>query len=479
MALFALGLMAKPMLVTLPFVLLLLDYWPLGRLHTKPRPPCWGGSCTATPEATVQLLPQQSVKPRPVVAGDGATAGRGLMANVWLLVREKIPLFVLVAASCAATSLAQFHEIVVRWNVMPLSVRVSNAVVSYVAYLGQFFYPARLAVIYPHPGPGLPLWKPAAALVALTAISIAVLAWRQRRPYLLVGWFWYLGMLVPVIGFVQVGVQAKADRYTYLPQIGLCVALAWGVAQAVASWPCRRWVCGTASALALAILVACAWRQTTFWRNSLALWNHTLACTARNSVAHYNLGLVLAGSGQFDEAIAHYRQALKIEPHYAQAHNNLGCILADRGQFDEAIAHYRQALKFKPDFAEAHNNLASALAAHGGIDEAIAHYQMGLRIKPSDANAHNNLGLIFAGRGRVDDALIEYRKASELMPDNAVFHKNLGSALFGCGRIDEAIAEYQKALKIKPDFAQAHNNLGCAWPVAARLTSPSPIIDRP
>ena len=238
----------------------------------------------------------QSVKPRPVVAVDVATAGRGFMANGWFHLLEKIPLFVLAAASCVATTLAQ-RRAIVPVDAMPLSARISNALVSYVAYLGQFFYPVGLAVLYPHPGPGLPLWKPVAALLALAAISIAVLVWRRRRPAVLVGWFWYLGMLVPVIGLVQVGTQAMADRYTYLPQIGLCIALAWGAAQAVASWPYRRWACGAGSALVLAVLMACAWRQTTFWRDSEALWKHTLDCTSRNSVAHDNLGFVLARQG--------------------------------------------------------------------------------------------------------------------------------------------------------------------------------------
>ena len=175
-------------------------------------------------------------------------------------------------------------------NVVPLSARISNAPVSYVAYLGQFFYPAGLAVFYPHPGPGLPLWKPIASLVALTAISIAVLAWRRRCPAVLVGWFWYLGMLVPVIGLVQVGAQAMADRYTYLPQIGLCIALSWGTMHVVRSWPYRGRVCGAGSALVLAILMACAWRQTTFWRNSETLWTHTVECTSRNAMAYNSLG---------------------------------------------------------------------------------------------------------------------------------------------------------------------------------------------
>jgi tetratricopeptide (TPR) repeat protein len=415
MALFALGLMAKPMLVTLPLVLLLLDYWPLGRLVAVTR----------------------------------------------RVVLEKIPLFVLAAASCVATTLAQ-GQAVAGLSKVSLLARLYNAPVSYEAYLGQFFYPVRLAALYPHLGPQLPLWKAVAALLVLAAISIAVLKSRRRRPAVFVGWFWYLGMLVPVIGLVQVGSQAMADRYTYLPQIGLCMALAWGASQAVPSWPYRRWLCGIGSALVLAILMACAWRQTTFWRNSVALWNHALECTSRNSVAHNNFGYVLSGGGQTAEAIAHYRQALEIEPDYVEAHNNLGTTLAGLGRMDEAIVEYRKALKSKPDFAGAHNNLGNALFRRGQIAEAAAHYRKALEAEPDFADAHNGLGNALQGLGRLNDAIAEYRKALESKPDDASAHNNLANALKGIGQIDAAIAEYRKSVKINPDFAEAHCGLGNA-----------------
>ena len=265
---FALGLLAKPMLVTLPFVLLLLDYWPLGRITSRG----WGGSCTATPGATVQLSPQLK---------------RGRQECLPHLIAEKLPLLLLAGAECMATSAAQ-QKALVPVDIVPISSRIANAVVSYVAYLGQFFYPVGLSAFYPHPQDSLPMWKIAVAATVLIGISLAVvLAWR-RIPCLFVGWFWYVGMLVPVIGVVQVGSQAMADRYTYLPQIGLCIAVTWSAAavgqiflSAKKNAGYRRWAGGVASALVLAALMACASQQTTFWQNSETLWTRAVACAPK------------------------------------------------------------------------------------------------------------------------------------------------------------------------------------------------------
>jgi hypothetical protein len=300
--LFALGLMAKPMLVTLPLVLLLLDYWPLGR-----------------------------------------------RTDVWFLVLEKIPLLVLAAGIGVATTLAQSQDIVTS-DMIPLSARISNALVSYVAYLGQIFYPVGLAVFYPHPGTSLPIWKPTLSLLALTGISIAALLWRRRYPAVLVGWLWYLGMLVPVIGLVQVGGRAMADRFTYLPHVGLCIALAWGTARAVASWPYRRWVCGAGSVLVLAILMAAAWRQTTYWRDSKTLWTRAIECTSCNVVAYNNLSWLCATSPEASirngkEAIELAQQAVRLTggqwPNYL---DTLAAAYAEAGRFSEAIKTARAAL---------------------------------------------------------------------------------------------------------------------------------------
>ena len=244
------------------------------------------------------------------------------------------------------------------------------------------------------------------------------------------GWLWYLGMLIPVIGLVQVGGQAHADRYTYLPQIGLYLALIWAVGSLGAGWRHRRVVLGGLSTVILVALIFCARAQTSYWRNSEVLWTHTLACTSDNYIAHYNLGDALVKMGRRDEAIAQYQKTLQITPNYAEAHDNLGSVLLQKGRVDEAIAHYQTALRITPENATAHNNLGNALRQKGRVDEAIAQCQVALQINPDYADAHDNLG-------------------------NALFQKR---------RVAEAITHYQKALQINPDYAEAHNNL--AWVLA-------------
>ena len=406
MVLFALGLMAKPMLVTLPFVLLLLDYWPLGRmtpLAAENRNKRWGGSCTATPGATVQLSPQRifSIPPQRIFSFS------------MRLAMEKVPLLVLAAASCAATLWAQSEAIAVNEHI-PLPLRMGNAVVSYVAYLVQLVYPAGLAVLYPFPESDLPMWKVAGALLLLAAICGGVVALRRRCPYLLVGWLWYLGMLLPVIGLVQVGLQSMADRYTYLTQIGLCIALAWGVAQFTQSWPYRGWVCGIASALVVATLLGCAWQQTSYWRDNQTLWTHTLACTSKNYVAHNNLGLAIADVNRLQEAIEHFQQAIRFNPKYPEAHNNLGFALLLTGQFQTAIKHCEQAVQLKPDFPEAYNNLGIALLQAGQAEEAMKNFKQALYLKPDYINACNNLALAYANMHRSSEAIATAQKAWDL-----------------------------------------------------------------
>ena len=468
-AAFALGLTAKPMLVTLPLVLLLLDYWPLGRLFVgwvdghrraelvgEPHQERFGRS----PSRAAQ--PQGPLK-TPLVP-DGTPIAELSVPPVVPPVRlivEKLPLFVLAAASCAVTLAAQ-REGVQSLEQLPFPWRVANAAVAYVAYLGKTLCPTGLAVLYPLPKDPPPVLEAIAAIAVLGAISTAVFVVRRKCPYLLVGWLWYSGMLVPVIGLVQVGAQAMADRYTYLPQIGLYAAIAWGAAHVAGAWPYRRWGVAAVASLVVAGLIACSWQQTRYWRDSETLWTHTLACTAQNPIAHNNLGLALADRGQLDEAIDHYRKALKINPNHVEAYNNLGLALADRGQFDEAVDHYRQALEIKPDFVEAHNNLATTLAGSGKIDDAVAEYRKAIEIKPDYADAHFNLGNVLARCARFDEAMDHYRKALEIDPGFVEARNNLATTLARRGRIDEAIAEYRKALEARPDDVKAHNNLGNA-----------------
>jgi protein O-mannosyl-transferase len=441
-ALFALGLMAKPMVVTLPFVLLLLDYWPLGRMA--------GG-------AKLPLSPPGSA---------GASSSR-LWDKPFVrlpfvrLAVEKIPLFALLVASCAATPFTQ-GKAVASLDAIGLSSRIANALVSYAAYAGKFFYPLGLAVFYPHPQARLLPWRPASAFLILSAVSLAALVWRRRHPYLIVGWLWYLGMLVPVIGLVQLGGQAMADRYTYLPQIGLCIALAWGIAHVAGSSSGRRWVCGVAAALALGLLMTCAWRQTAFWRNSEALWRHTLACTSHNVIAQINLGNTLLDSGRVDEAIAYYQQALRIKSDSATAHYNLGSALAGSGRADEAVAHYQQALAIKPDYADAHINLGAALISRGEPSEAIRHYRRALEIEPECIEPRAILANLLNRQGRLDEAVQEYRTLLRLQcPTLAEAHCNLAIALQQGGKTDESLEHYREAVRLRSNLSDGWNNM--AW----------------
>jgi tetratricopeptide (TPR) repeat protein len=466
--LFALGLMAKPMLVTLPLVLLLLDYWPLGRVAGA-----WNREQGAESKEPNQSLP----------------------ASFPRLVVEKLPWLALAAASCLVTYWAHTTA-VVDVERLTLATRFANATVSCIAYVAGFLCPVNLAVFYPHPQHTLPIWEIAGAGLLLAGISLAVVASRRKFPYLTVGWLWFLGMLVPVIGLVQVGSQAMADRYTYLTQIGLCIAVVWAVRLLLGEGPLGidqritsgfvafrsakaatfaerkatfidrpilgRWLCGAGGALLVAGLMACAWRQTTYWQNSETLWTHTLACTSQNSTALKSLGKFLACRGRLDEAVTRFRQALEIQPHSAEAHSDLGYALAGLGRLDEAIVEFQRALEIDADLAEAENNLGIALAGQGRLEKAVAHYRRAVEIKPDYAQGHFNLGNALAGLGRLDEAIPQFQRALEIKGDLAEARGSLGFALASCGRVDEAIDQFRQALEIRPDYADAHRGLGVA-----------------
>jgi len=459
---FALGLTAKPMLVTLPFVLLLLDYWPLrrvaggGRWAVVSRPGVEGRGLPPThrPLPTAPYPPPTARHPLP-------TAHRPPSTPALRLIVEKLPLLALAAASCAVTLSAQ-RDAMQSLERVAFSERVANAAVAYVSYLGKMFCPTALAALYPFPRNPLPIWEVVAAVTVLLAISMAVFVARRKCPCLLFGWLWYLGTLVPVIGLVQVGGQAMADRYTYMTQIGPYTALAWGTVCVVGSWPYRRWAFAGFSALMFAGLMVCAWQQMRFWRDSETLWKHTLDCTSQNYLAHNDLGVDLAGRGEVGAAIFQYQKALEIKPDYAEAYNNLGNVLAGHGQAVAAITDFQTALEIKPDYAEAHYNLGAALAGRGEVGAAIVHLKRALEIKPDYAKAHNKLGNLIADRGDADAAIAHFQKALEIKPDYSDAHNELGVALAGRGEVDAAIAHFQRALEIEPDYAEAHYNLGVA-----------------
>jgi tetratricopeptide (TPR) repeat protein len=371
---FALGLMTKPMLVTLPLVMLLLDYWPLGRFS-----PGGHTAGSARPLASLPaLLP---------------------------LLKEKIPFFACTAASAAVTVLAMKKGGTIQSiGEMPLALRTANVVTAYMKYLGKLLWPTDLAVFYPLPA-AIPLWQAIGALLLLLAITAGVLRAGRRQPYLVTGWFWYVITLVPVIGLVQVGTQAMADRYTYLPSVGLFIAAAWGVPALLQPLPFRKNLLAALAGIAVIASATLTWRQLPNWQDSLTLYRHTLAVTTGNDKIHYNYGLALVGRQQADAAIAEFRKAIAINPHFLDAHNNLGAALAGQGRLDEAIAAYQQAIRANPNYALAYLNLGIAYYRRGQYDQAIAQFQHALRIDPGNAEARKNLGIVMelrrkAGQGR-------------------------------------------------------------------------------
>ncbi|HYW47250.1 MAG TPA: tetratricopeptide repeat protein [Bryobacteraceae bacterium] len=417
-AAFCLGLMSKPMIVTLPFVLLLLDVWPLRR---------------------------------------------------GIRIREKLPLFALAAAAAIVTWAVQAASGAVK----PAgAVAIANALVSYGSYLAGTFWPSRLAVFYPYPD-SLPAWQPAVSALVLAGITVAALWMRRSRPYLLVGWLWFLGTLVPVIGLVQVGAQARADRYMYVPMVGVTVMIAWGAADLLRG---RR---RAQAALASVALVACAgaaWAQAGYWQNSETLFAHAIQVTAGNYIAEHNLGTYLMQApGRLEEAIPHLQEAARLRPESGQVHSDLGSALARiPGRLPDAIAELQMATRLLPDSAIPHNNLAGALTEAGRFSEAIAEYQAALRIDPGYEDARRNLpraqaqmryaaGLELAHAGNPLKAVAEFEEAVRIRPDFAEAHNNLGVVLSQMpGRQSDAIAHFREAVRIRPDYDDARYNLQVA-----------------
>ena len=438
LGLFGLGLMSKPMLVTVPFVLLLVDFWPLARLRLP-----GAGSATA------------------------AQLGGGFPAGIARILLEKIPFFALAVVSSIVTFRVQQKGGAVS-AALGLGDRLANAVVSYGRYLGKLLWPAKLSVLYPHPG-HWPVWGVAACAVLLLAITVGALWLARTQPYVPVGWFWFVGMLVPVIGLVQVGIQSMADRYMYLPIIGLLFLLVWGLAELI---PVRPWRSGLFSGLVLFSGLGCGlltFRQAQFWRNSEILFQHCVEVTDKNYLAYNNLGYYLSGKGKIEEAMENYQKALKLNPAYEDALNNMGYALAGLKRHSEAVPYYEAALRIRPKHAEVHNNLGNALSELGKIDEAIAHYRVALEQNPEHADAHNNLGIALAMQGKLDEAIPHFHDAIRFKPNYASAHSNLGNAYAAQHKLDDAIREYQECLRLNPGDAQAHNNLGNALAEQGKL----------
>jgi protein O-mannosyl-transferase len=381
---FACGLMSKPMLVTLPFVLLLLDYWPLERF--KP-------------------------------------------GRAWRLVMEKIPFFVLAAGMSVVTFMVQKYDGTMKMvQNLPLGARSGNALISYCRYLGKLFWPVDLAVFYPHPG----FWPMERVVLAgglILGLTVLLIVKRRRYPFMLMGWLWYCGMLVPVIGLVQVGEQAMADRYAYIPSLGVLILAVWGAYELTRRWRHHEAALSVAGFAAIILCLGLTRQQVGYWQDDETLFRHAIEVTENNYFAHNNLGSVLGRKGQTDEAIRQFQEAIRLRPDGAEARYNLGSAFLEEGQTDEAINQFQEAIRLKPDFAEAHYNLGAALDKKGQIDEAIRQYQEAIRLKPDFARAYNNLGSVLGGKGQIDEAIRQFQEAIRLKPDYAEAQLNLARAL--------------------------------------------------
>lgn len=431
--LFTMGLLAKPMLVTLPFVMLLMDWWPLGRFSGRKSKK---GSKTQT-------------------TSDWKTIGLRL---VW----EKMPFFVLSAVSSYLSYLSVRRlGITISTKFVPIGLRIANALVSYISYIGQIVWPRKLAVFYPYPEK-IPLWESTGALVALILATIVLLWSLRKRPYLSVGWLWFVGTLIPVIGLVQAGLwPALADRWAYVPMIGLAVAVVWGLGDIVAKLRLQKAAMLFAGVYVLTLPV-CTYLQTGLWQNSFTLFGRALSVTNDNYIAHLNFGNALIKDNKIDEAMQHYRTAIELRSEYADAHYNLGVAFSLKGKGKEAIEEYHTAIRLKDDHWKARFRLADALARAEQLDEAIAHYDKVIRLQPGNVEVYNNFALALVKKGRIDEAIEYYNKALAIKPDSTEILNNFGNALVEKKEFYQAVVCFKKALSLKPEFAETYYNLANA-----------------
>jgi tetratricopeptide (TPR) repeat protein len=478
-AAFALGLLAKPMLVTLPFVLLLLDVWPLGR---------WGRASTLPATRIPSLAPTRIPSPAPTPPGDKTPpetrGGRG----GFRILLEKIPLLALALISCWLTLRAQRAGGAVRSvEALPLAERLANLFQGYAAYVGKALWPVDLAFFYPHPALVSPdhspvSWATLGAALLVLGVSALAIAGTRRAPWIAVGWFWFLGMLFPVIGLVQVGGQWIADRYAYLPLLGLQLALVFGLRHAFPAPRTQRIL----FAAGLAVSVGCAGlaaRQTGTWKDSATLYEHALAVTDRNYVAHNNLGLLHQRAGELEQALAHYQAALAIAPRLVDAHSNLGAVYMELGERDLALQCFERALDLRPDYLDARLNRGLVFEREGDYDRALEHYESAVAAHPLAADAHSKVGDASTRLGEHERAIAAFRRALELEVDHVPARVGLGLALLEAGEREAALLELERALAQDP--ANPFALEGLAWILATsaepRLRDPArarEVLDR-
>lgn len=432
---YTLGLMSKPMLVTLPFVLLLLDYWPLCRINLAHS----GSNNQKTPKS------------------NNTDFQRSLTLH---LVLEKIPLIILSVVAIFLSSLAvQRLGIVISTASVPMKLRIKNALVSYVSYIIKMIWPHNLAVYYPYPQT-LPLWQVSGAVLMLICISFLVFREIKSKPYLAVGWLWYIGTLLPVIGLVQAGLwPAIADRFAYVPFIGLFFIITWGVPDLVVQWHYKEIKLAAIAAAVFAILSAITYLQVGYWRNSITLFKHALDITYNNHIAHHKLGEALQLQNKTVAAAKHYSEALRIKPDFFETHLNLGIILRDEGKLNESIDYFSKALRLKSDRVEPYFELGITLEKQGNFDAAIRNYLEALRIKPDYAKAHNNLGIILASEKKDKEAIFHLYEAIRIDSNYSDAYYNLGIIYADQRNIEKAILNYEKALYLNPNMVQVLYNL--------------------
>jgi len=413
----AIGMTAKPMLVTLPFTLLLLDVWPLGR---------WSLDAPAV--------------------------------SAWRLIKEKWMFFTVAAVSAVFALIAQGTAVATTKSA-PMFLRVENAFVSYMFYLVKTFWPTGLIAFYPY-DPWMSMSLVGACVLAFVALTTVAIVSIRRRPYLTVGWLWYVGTLLPVIGLIKVGNHARADRYTYVPLVGIFLAVTWGVTELAARWRNRRVILSASAVAAVLALAAAAGIQTSYWHDSVTLWTHALDVNPDNYLAHDHLGTILFAEGRQDEAVQHLTRAVDLNPPFSESHFNLGVALMNLGQFDRAAAEYREALRIQPDYAMAHANLGLLLAVGGKTEDAIREYTTALALDPDLTDVHISLGAAYQDQHKLDLAVQEYEQALRIDPRIALAHFRLGLARADEGRTGDAISEYSTAVELKPDFIEARFALG-------------------
>ena len=457
---FSLGLMAKPMLVTLPCALLLLDYWPLGRLRFNQSLDVPKISESKKERKRAKKI-SESARGKQTTLTDRSQ----LLQRLWPVIREKIPFFALSAISSIVTAIGQQKMGAMEsLEILPVGERIGNALISYVRYIEMTIYPHGLAVFYPHMGTP-PAWEVCLAAVFLLITSLLIIRWATKMPYLAMGWLWYLGTLVPVIGIIQVGMQSMADRYTYIPIIGLFMATAWAVPDIAKNWRYRQYILASGAVIVLSALIFLTWKQVKYWQNSITLFEHAIQVTDNNYLAHNNLGVALSDAGRRKEAVAHYSEAIRIKPSYENAYFNLGNNLSAQGRTDEAILRYQEALRLRPNYAKAHNNLATLLMSKKMFKEAIGHYEEALKTDPTNPGTHYNLGAAWMSIDHYEEAIGQFQQALRINPRFIEAHNAWGIALARSGNTDEAIEHFREALRLNPNYTPARSNLETALEV--------------